>query len=345
MGQEKSRKVSVNIPVYNGGKTIARTVQSVLSQSFADFELVIVNDASRDSTPQILNEFQDPRIKVIHHEQNQGISRTRNTALKNSSGDYVMILDADDLSVPDRMKKQVQAFDQDPSLDGSFSWTAGFTTNPDEAVCRYFPRPDPSETKELILFESPFAHSSACIRRRVMGQGYREDLSCAEDYAKWLELIFSGKRLHVIPEPLIKSMVHPPTNYSWEKMRTNVKKLHAEYFNEVFGKALSAEEADAQWSLYNVLDCAPSSRQEAIALVSGAERWIATVGKLESRDSSIVRARLLDHAYRQLYLLAARFAPMIGSGVMRFTRRLPPVKRLKLLVKSQLPMSRPRPTP
>ena len=331
------RKVSVNIPVYNGEKTIARTVQSVLGQTFTDFELVIVNDASRDSTPRILNAFTDPRIKLVHHEQNQGISRTRNTALKNSQGDYVMVLDADDLAAPNRMQTQVQALDRDSSLDGIFSWSAGFTGNPDEAVCRYFPKPDPSEMKEMLLFQSPYAHSSACVRRHVMGQGYREDLSCAEDYAKWLELIFSGKRLGVFPEALIKHWIHDPTNYNWDKMRINVKKLHTQYFQEVFGAALSDEEADAQWTLYNPWDCSPSSHQEAIALVSRAEQWISALGRLEARDPSMRRARLLDHAYARLYLLAARLAPMIGSGVMRFSRHFPPVKRLKLLVKSQLP--------
>src|SRR5437868_6754219 len=111
-------RISINTPVYNGEKFIARAVQSVLAQTYGDFELVVVNDGSKDSTAQILNSFTDPRIRVIHQEQNQGISRTRNHALRSSRGDYVAVLDADDIARPHRLQAQLEALTQDPRLDG-----------------------------------------------------------------------------------------------------------------------------------------------------------------------------------------------------------------------------------
>ncbi len=331
-------KVSVNIPVYNGETTISRAVQSILSQSFTDFELIIVDDASTDSTPRVLNEFDDPRIKIIRHEKNQGISRTRNTALKNSQGDYIVVLDADDIALPDRIKKQVLALDQDPSLDGAFGWCELFTENPDEPIAYFSPEAEPSEMREMILFQNPFYHSSACIRRNAMGQGYSEDLDCAEDYAKWLELVFSGKRLAILREPLIKYWVHTSTHYSWTRMRANLKMLQCRYFHEIFGRQLSDQEAETHLTLYGLPDPPPSSRQEAMALFSKVEDWVAAVAMLRPRDPKMSRERMNGYARIQFYLTIAQFAPIIGRGILRLSRHYPLGKRLRLLAKSQLPM-------
>ena len=329
-------KVSVNIPCYNGEKTIVRAVESILSQSFTDFELVIVNDASKDSTPQILNEFKDPRIKLVHHEQNRGISGTRNTALKNSIGEYVLVLDADDVAFPDRMKKQLHILEADAKLDGCFGWVANFTDSPDNAVSNSFPKPNSAEMREMILFQSPFPHSTAFLRRSVMANGYREDLSCAEDYAMWLELVFSGKKLEVLHEPVTRFWTHDPMHYSWEKMRSNVKKLHIEYFSKFLGITLTPEQAEMQWTLYEFSDRIPETSEEAFALLSRADQWVTAISQLKSLDPHINHARLNSWATGQLYLLSATLAPIAGMSVMKVSRRFPAVKRLKLLVKSQM---------
>lgn len=332
-------KVSVNIPVYNGEKTIARAVLSILSQDFKDFELIVVDDASTDGTPRVLAGFTDPRLKVVRHERNQGISPARNSALRASSGDYIMVLDADDIALPGRMSRQVRALDEEPALDGVFGWCELFTDNPAEVVSCFSPRVDPAAMRELILFQNPFYHSSACLRRAALGDGYREDLDCAEDYAKWLELIFSGKRLAVLREPLIKYWVHNSTHYSWAKMRANIKSLQARCFREIFGKELTDDEGETQLTLYGLMERLPASRPEAIEALAKVERWIAELGALTPRQPGILTRHMVDHARVQLYLLISHLAPIVGLGVVRFTRKYSPRKRLKLLAKSQLPMA------
>jgi glycosyltransferase involved in cell wall biosynthesis len=330
-------KVSFNVPVYNGEKTVARTIQSLLAQSFTDFEVVVVNDASKDSTPQILNEFKDPRVRIIHNEQNQGISRTRNVALRQSLGDYIAIIDADDIALPYRLEKQLQTVQRDPSLSGAFSWILQFTTDADQAASFYRPVCDPGDLRERIFFENPLPHSSAFIDRQVMGQGYREDLSCAEDYAKWMELISSGKKFALIEEPLIKFWTHSPTNYTNEKMRLNMKKLHAVYYNQLFGETMSEEENQTHWTLYDFDNCVPADRKEALETLARVDRWLQKLSKLSPRDSTFDHAKFMRFAYGQNYLLASRAARTVGMPVLKFARGVPAVKRLKLFVKSVRP--------
>ena len=97
-------KVSVIIPVYNGEKYLQKAIDSILNQTFTDFEIIIVNDASIDGTADILDSLNDPRIHIITHKNNSGPSESRNDAIRNSSGKYIAIMDSDDLSVPQRLE-------------------------------------------------------------------------------------------------------------------------------------------------------------------------------------------------------------------------------------------------
>lgn len=95
------------MPVFNGGKFIRESIESVLSQTFTDFELIIVDDGSTDNTIDIIRSFEDKRIRLLLNESNRGIGYTRNKALENSKGKYVAVLDSDDIAYPTRLEKQV----------------------------------------------------------------------------------------------------------------------------------------------------------------------------------------------------------------------------------------------
>jgi len=101
--------VSVLIPAYNREKTICRAIQSVLQQTFQDFELIIVDDGSQDGTVEVIKKIIDPRIKVVRHPKNSGSSEARNTAVKSSSGRYLAFLDSDDEWLPEKLTKQMEA--------------------------------------------------------------------------------------------------------------------------------------------------------------------------------------------------------------------------------------------
>jgi glycosyltransferase involved in cell wall biosynthesis len=102
--------ISVIIPTYNRSKLLGRAIQSVIDQTFADFELIVVDDASTDNTYEVVSAFEDQRIRFIRHEQNRGVSVARNTGLDAVLGDYITFLDSDDEWLPQKLERQWQAF-------------------------------------------------------------------------------------------------------------------------------------------------------------------------------------------------------------------------------------------
>ena len=111
-------KVSVNIPTHNRSELLRVAIQSVLQQTFQDFEIVVVDDASTDNTEDVVNNFGDQRIKYIRHKTNQGEATTRNTGLKNGKGVYIAFLDDDDEWLPDKLQMQVAILDHSPKEVG-----------------------------------------------------------------------------------------------------------------------------------------------------------------------------------------------------------------------------------
>src|SRR3989344_6836636 len=109
-----SPRISVIMPVYNGEKYIAGSVQSVLAQTFTNFELIIINDASTDKTLEVLRRFKDPRISIQTNEKNMGSAASRTKAIAQATSAYIALLDADDLAHPRRLEKQVRFLDNHP---------------------------------------------------------------------------------------------------------------------------------------------------------------------------------------------------------------------------------------
>lgn len=114
-------KVSVIIPIYNHGKFIADAVNSVLQQTFQDFEIVITNDGSTDDTAEQIAKLKDRRIKIFTHPRNRGIGTAMNTCIANSSGDYISHLNADDVYHPEKLEKQVVYLDSHSEIGAVFS--------------------------------------------------------------------------------------------------------------------------------------------------------------------------------------------------------------------------------
>ncbi|MDP6674397.1 MAG: glycosyltransferase [Gammaproteobacteria bacterium] len=122
MSHTRSPLISIVLPVYNGANTIAGTVESVLDQLFADFELLIINDGSTDATLDVLARVDNPRVS-IHSFENRGLSASRNRGIRLAGGKYVSFIDADDLWTPDKLRKQLQALVSNPDAGMAYSLT------------------------------------------------------------------------------------------------------------------------------------------------------------------------------------------------------------------------------
>jgi len=115
-------KITVAIPSYNHEKYIAHAIRSVLEQTFQDFEIVITDDGSSDETLQVIREFTDPRIRIYCNEKNCGASAAMNNCIQQAKGEYIAILNSDDLFSPDKLEKQVDFLDKNPEIGAVFGY-------------------------------------------------------------------------------------------------------------------------------------------------------------------------------------------------------------------------------
>jgi glycosyltransferase involved in cell wall biosynthesis len=152
--------------VKNGGVLIADAIQSILSQTFTDFELIIINDGSTDDTVSTVSRFNDPRITLISQE-NQGVSRASNRGLSLARGKYIVRHDHDDLSMPTRFFKQIQFLENYPQC--ALLGTAAEVWTPNGPTGRFRDLPtSPGEIAFDLIFDSPFVLSSCMFRREVL---------------------------------------------------------------------------------------------------------------------------------------------------------------------------------
>jgi|TARA_Y100000294_G_C8533919_1_gene328190 glycosyltransferase involved in cell wall biosynthesis len=179
--------ISVPIPVFNAGKYLNQSINSILNQSYEHFEIIICDDGSNDNSLSIIKSFKDSRIKIFYNEVNTGVLKTRNKLFKYCKGDYIAFQDADDLSHPERFKVQLEAFMRDPDLmlcGTNFSYV-----NKKSMV---FYQQDVTETdieiKSKLLEKNMFQFPSLMINPKVLESigGFREQFiqlgNISDDY-------------------------------------------------------------------------------------------------------------------------------------------------------------------
>jgi glycosyltransferase involved in cell wall biosynthesis len=203
-------RVSVIMAAYNAEKFLRQAVDSILAQTLADFELILVDDASTDGTRAILVSYSDPRIRALYNPSNLGQSATRNRALAAARGKYIAVLDADDIALPTRLEKQGEWLDSHPQVGllGGYAVTIDDLGN--ERDCA---PTDDTELKWRLLSGNPFIHSSVMIRKSVLDQsgGYSNEECIRRAFVEDYELLSRLNRLApaaVLPEVLVKYRIH-----------------------------------------------------------------------------------------------------------------------------------------
>jgi len=198
--------ISVALPVYNGERYLSEAIDSILTQSFKDFELIIINDGSKDNSLQLLQKYQklDSRIRLISRE-NKNVAATLNEIILIARGKWIARMDQDDISLPYRFERQLKWLEQ-TGADICGSWVQLFGTN-DKRILKH------CQTDEAIkmemLFCSPFAHPSVIVRKDLIGDLlYNEIKWQAEDYDLWERAAKAGWKMTNIPEVLMLYRVH-----------------------------------------------------------------------------------------------------------------------------------------
>ncbi len=189
-----SPKVSVIIPTYNFAKYLPEAIESVLKQTFKDWELFIVDDGSSDGTAEVVRTYlSDSRIKYVYQD-NRGLPAARNTGLRASTGEYSQFLDADDLIHAEKLESQSRFLDNNPGVDVVFSDHVFFRGGASDTFIEPHHRRLSGDIKKDLLAGDFIIVSSALTRRKVIDAvgGYDETLTSTEDWDLWLRLILSG---------------------------------------------------------------------------------------------------------------------------------------------------------
>ncbi|MBD6614690.1 glycosyltransferase [Komarekiella sp. 'clone 1'] len=181
--------ISVIIPAYNSEKTIKVTIESVLRQTFVDFELIIINDGSQDSTLDIISQFKDSRIKVFSFN-NSGGNVSRNRGLNYAIGEFISFLDADDIWTADKLEIQLKALQENPQAVVAYSWTDYINENGEFVVSGTHININGNVYENLLLTNFLENGSNPLIRREALIElgGFDKYLSAAQDWDMWLRL-------------------------------------------------------------------------------------------------------------------------------------------------------------
>jgi len=185
-------RVSVLMSVYNGRRYLDSTIASVLDQSFADFELIVVDDCSQDDTKDVLEGFSrnDSRIKLLKNEHNLGLTKSLNIGLKRARGEYIARIDNGDLWSGNKLTKQIDYFMDRHDLLLLGTQAICLDDNGLEIGTRRFPIEDREIRLWLIKCQNPFLHSSVVFRNRYL---YDEQYYTSQDLALWTRVFFDGR--------------------------------------------------------------------------------------------------------------------------------------------------------
>jgi len=206
------------MPVYNGEKYLKTAIQSVLDQTFTDFELVIADDGSFDGTESIIKSFSDTRI--IHLKlPHRGIVQTLNDGIRSSCGEYIARMDADDEALPQRFMEQISCFKNDPDLTVCGSYVTTIDENGKETGTYSY---SPESHRGIMAYlrrGNAFVHPTVMFRKEVFEKagGYKKFLH-AEDYELWTRMVPKGKAC-TITHPLLRYRVHASSITRKNRMR------------------------------------------------------------------------------------------------------------------------------
>lgn len=268
--QQSQPRVTVLMSVYNGEKYLAEAVESILGQTFRDFEFLIVNDCSTDRSSAILESYEklDKRIRVIHNDVNLGLTKSLNAGLKTSRGTYIARMDSDDISLPQRLERQIAFMDSNPNIgvSGSYAEAIGNCSK----ILTY-PRTHTEIFYAFVDDRSMLCHPSVIIRASVLKNNnlqYNENFKYSQDYRLWNEAKYCT-RLANIADVLIQyrvndSNITTTSNPEQTKLRHLVRKME---FEKLLGRALNEEE-------FSFVECYSSAAEISVVstLISDVER-------------------------------------------------------------------------
>jgi len=300
------RELSVIMCVYNGEAFLKEAVDSVLAQTYASFEFIVINDGSTDHTAAILASIADPRMVVITNATNLGLIRSLNIGLGAATGTFIARMDADDICRPERFEKQLAFLEQHPEVGLCGTWLQIIGDD-----SRYtFPLTH-EEIKLALLDYNPIAHPSVMFRSKVFkeaGLTYDPGFPGAEDYELWTRAIFLTKFAN-IPETLLSY------------------RRHGQQVTQSKQQTMESSSGKIKLGLPLALGIHPDERESTVHLFlfNGQFKELKGLNILEEADAwlhKLVSANRLFHQFRESDLLALWKSKLLVTCIDRYDLRI-----------------------
>jgi len=199
--------ISVIMPIFNAQQDLREAIESVLQQSFVDFELLVIDDGSTDQSVQIIHSFDDPRIRLISQAQNLGLVAALNRGISEARGQFIARMDGDDLCLPERLALQLSAM-QNLQLDICGSHWAQIDAQGKQFGVLYAPK-QMDEVVATLATTVPYAHGSVMIRKSFLDQHHlRYQAGFSEDYQLWIRFLELGAKFGMVDAVLYLHRTH-----------------------------------------------------------------------------------------------------------------------------------------
>ena len=234
--------ISVVMPVYNREDLLPRAIDSILNQTYKDFELIIVDDGSTDSSENIARIYaqKDSRVKVIKNKENKGISFSRNKGMDAAKGKYIAIMDSDDQALPFRLEKSIKVLEENPKYVALSAGTISIDDKISAQDLLHWDKYNIVKNNFAIsfIFNNTFANASAIFKKDFAKEHnirYNESYISAEDYDFWKQFVFNGGELVTIYEPLTFVRRHTSNSETYyDEMYKNSTTIHKELISRFF---------------------------------------------------------------------------------------------------------------
>jgi glycosyltransferase involved in cell wall biosynthesis len=283
MSLDSKRVVTILMPVYNGEKYLHEAIDSILNQDFKDFELLLINDGSKDKSLSIMQSYKDNRIKIINNEQNIGLIKTLNKGLDAIHTKFIARMDADDICETNRLSKQITFMVAHPEIGASGSYY--YVKRGNKKAIADFPITK-AEIEAYMIFNCPIAHPTAIFNNELIKKNnikYSENRIHSEDFQFWID-ISAHAELANLPLPLLSYRIHENQITGNEKLSlVKTETLDAIRMSQL--RKLNLSPTAEELKLHHIIANGEKVRHESD--MQAASRWLKKILE-HSKNNSIL---------------------------------------------------------
>jgi glycosyltransferase involved in cell wall biosynthesis len=329
-------EVSVITATYNDGPYLSQAIESILNQTFSDFEYIIIDDASADDTAKILHGYaaQDARIVVHRNNENMGRAISRNCALELAHGKWVAVFDGDDISHPERFERQLAYLNARPEVDYMGTGCHYINKQTGESISDrvFIPPLTHGQIRWKLCYDFPFHHSSTIGRRKlfISAGRYPEVYPVCEDISLWMGMVNQNAHFANIPDKLLTYRVNTMPKY-YALNQVIAQQLHRKHIINASGINVSEAVFNIIWQTNTKGMCGPSIEADTVHIVE-AIRIMATLYRtLESQDvfvdedRSFIQSDLLDRILKVMLLIDSNIDLEYHQSAYQYTYQLPTI--------------------